>query len=215
MALVKHNNNSISAVTSMASLSTGSMTLLQTQTTTSSVASVDFTTDLDSTYPIYIFKLINVRPATDDKIVSFQGSTDGGSSFGVTTTNARFITNHKEDNSSSNLTYTTGQDLAQSTSFINIGHGVGGGADEGCAVEIILYNPSSTTFVKHYMFKGVAYHASNRVDNYYGSGYFNTTSAINAIRFQGNSIAEGGGITTPTIDIATNSIFKLYGIKDS
>jgi hypothetical protein len=214
MALKFAVNNSLSAVTSLpTAVPTGSMTLLQTQTTSSSVGSVDFTTGIDSTYKAYLFKLINVRPATDDRIISFQGSTNGGSSFGVTTTNARFITNHKEDDSSSTLTYTSGQDLAQSTSFINIGHGVGGGADEGCAVEIILYNPSSTTFVKHYMFRGIAYHATNRADNYYGGGYFNTTSAINAIRFQGNSIAEGGGITTPTINIATNSIFKLYGIS--
>ena len=74
MALVKHNNNSISAVTSMASLSTGSMTLLQTQTASSS-ATIDFTSGIDSTYDVYVFKFINMHPATNTALLTFQADT--------------------------------------------------------------------------------------------------------------------------------------------
>ena len=67
MALVKYNNNSISAVTSAASFPAGALTLIKTLTASSSstLSFVHGSSDvvLDSTYPIYKFVYINCHPA--------------------------------------------------------------------------------------------------------------------------------------------------------
>ena len=216
--LVKHNNNSISAITSAGQLAQGKMTLIKEQTASSS-ASVEFVDGsggvvLDNTYPIYVFEYINIHLASDDKTFTFQGSTNGGSSYGITTTNSRFNASHNEDDSSTSLGYATNQDLAQSTDFINLAHGIGSDADQSTSGTLTIFEPSSSVFVKHYMATSSVCHSSNRIDNTFLGGYLNTTSAINAFKFQGNSIAGGGGITTPTIDIESGTI-KLYGIKGS
>jgi len=86
MALIKHNNNSISNVTSFAQIPAGTPTLISTQTASGS-ASISFT-GIDSTYDVYQFEFINIHPATDSVNLQFQCSTDGGSSYGVTLTPA-------------------------------------------------------------------------------------------------------------------------------
>jgi len=207
MALVKHNNNSISAVTSMASLSTGSMTLIKEVTANSdaSISFVDGSSDvvLDSTYPIYKFEFINVHPATDNVSFSFQASTNGGSSYGVTLTSTFFNAYHNEAGSDNNLGYRTAEDLAQSTSFQGFQNAYGNGNDESGVGFLHLFNPSDTTFVKHFIGTSSNYHSSNYAINNFVAGYFNTTSAIDAIQFKMSS----GNIDAGTI--------KLYGIKDS
>jgi len=218
MALVKHNNNSISAITTAGQLASGSAVLIKKQNASSS-ASIEFIDGsggvvLDNTYSIYVFDFINIHLASDDKTFTFQASTNGGSSYGITTTNTRFNATHKEDDSSTSLGYASNQDLQQSTNFINLAHGIGSDADQSTSGTLTIFNPSSTTFVKHYMATSSVCHSSNRIDNTFLGGYLNTTSAINAFKFQGNSIAVGGGITTPTINIDSGTI-KLYGIKDS
>ena len=69
MALVKYNNNSISAITDIADSIKGAMTLIKSQTASSSstISFVDGTSDvvLDNTYPIYLFTFTNIHPATD------------------------------------------------------------------------------------------------------------------------------------------------------
>ena len=202
MALVKHNNNSISAVTSMASLSTGSMTLLSEQTANSS-ASISFTTGLDSTYPIYKFEFINIHPATDSVYFLMNFSTDGGSNYNVTKTTTVFIGFHREDNSTAVLQYQTGDDLAQSTSFQRMTVLIGNGNDESSSGSIYLFNPSSTTFVKHFISETNDYERNNASSNTRVAGYANTTSAVDAVQFKMSS----GNIDSGTI--------KLYGIKDS
>ena len=206
MALVKHNNNSISAVTSMASLSTGSMTLIKEQTASSS-ASVSFVDGsggvvLDSTYPIYLFKFINIHPATDNTEFQFQGSTNSGSSYGVTITSTFFRAYHDEADTGTALQYQTSKDLAQSTSFQMLAE-YGNDNDQSTSGELYLFNPSSTTFVKHFMSNFNFVNGSNYSMNTYCAGYFNSTSAIDAIQFKTNS----GNTDAGTI--------KLYGIKDS
>ena len=57
--------------------------------------------------------------------------------------------------------------------------------------------------MKHYLATSQANHAAEYTMNSFIGGYFNTTSAIDAIRFKVNS----GNMATGTI--------KLYGIKDS
>ena len=209
MALVKYNNNSISAVTSAASIPSGAMTHIKTLTASSSstLSFVDGSSDvvLDSTYPIYVFKFINMHPATDSTHFSFQGSTNGGSSYGVTITSTSFQTNHQENGSGGDLYYWTGGDLAQSTSFQRLAVYVDNDNDSNSSGELYLFNPSSTTFVKHFKARmSLNQSASSKMllDNY-TAGYFNTTSSINAIQFK----MESGNVDAGKI--------KLYGIKDS
>ena len=200
--LVKHNNNSISAITSAGQLAQGKMTLLQTQTASSS-ASISFTSNIDSTYPIYLFKFINIHPATNNAGLSFNFSVDSGSNYNVTKTTTAFRAYNNESHDDTALSYETGHDLAQSTSFQKILHFIGNGNDESGSGEMFLFDPSSSVFVKHFMAIGNTYFDGTHIMNDYTAGYGNTTSAVNAIQFKMSS----GNIDSGTI--------KLYGIKGS
>ena len=206
MALVKYNNNSLSAVTAASSLPTGAMTLIKSQTASSSstISFVDGTSDvvLDSTYPIYLFKFINIHPATDQKKFMFQGTTNG-SEFNTTMTTTWFQAYHDEADSNTALTYVVGEDQAQGTSFQSLSEDTGNDNDQNYCGELWLYNPSSTTFVKHFMARGNDAYFSNYINNIFVAGYFNTTSAITGLQFK----MESGNVDSGT--------FKLYGIKDS
>ena len=202
MALKFAVNNSLSAVTSLpTAIPTGSMTLLQTQTASSS-STISFTSNIDSTYDAYMFKFYDIHPATDDTAFEFNGSSDGGSNYNVTKTTTFFGAYQNEAGSSTNLGYGAGSDLAQSTSFQRILAGVGNGNDESGSATLHLFSLSSTTFAKHFISVGQRLTQTYSVNDF-GSGYFNTTSAINAIQFKFAS----GNIDSGTI--------KLYGIKDS
>ena len=207
MALVKYNNNSISAVTSAAAIPAGDMTLIKSQTASSSstISFVHGSSDvvLDSTYPIYVFKFINMHPATDDQSFSFQGSTNTGSSYGVTITSSSFRTYNQENDGGNGFGYLTDYDLAQSTNFQRLGQTVGNANDESFSGELFLFNPSSTTFVKHFIARNVHAGYADYVGDGFTAGYFNTTSAIDAIQFKFAS----GNTDSGTI--------KLYGIKGS
>ena len=202
--LVKHNNNSISAVTSAGNLTQGKMTLIKEQTasSSSSISFVDGSSDVvfDSTYPIYVFKFFNIHPAST-AYFQFNLSSDGGSNYNVTKTTTLFHAYHDEADSSTSLGYNTGQDLAQSTSSQYLNEVTTSNDDSGSG-SLILFNVSSTTFVKHFIAdnNGVYSGYSNRR---LVAGYANTTSAIDAIQFTMSS----GNIDSGTI--------KLYGIKGS
>ena len=207
MALVKYNNNSISAVTSAAAIPAGDMTLIKSQTASSSatISFVDGTSDvvLDNTYPIYLFKIINTHPATDGQKITFQGSTNTGSSYGVTATTTAFDAEHSEGDANS-FSYNTSSDLAQGTGFQPLSlNNIGNDNDQSASGELFLFNPSSTTFVKHFIYTGSSLNNGDYLSNDFVAGYFNTTSAIDAIQFK----MESGNIDAGTI--------KLYGIKDS
>jgi hypothetical protein len=165
---------------------------------------VDGTSDvvLDNTYPIYVFKFINIHPATDQKKFMFQGTTNG-SDFNTTMTTTWFQAYHDEADSSTNLSYVTGEDQAQGTSFQSLSEDTGNDNDQNYCGELWLYNPSSTTFVKHFMARGNDAYFSNYINNIFVAGYFNTTSAITGLQFK----MESGNVDSGT--------FKLYGIKDS
>ena len=203
--LVKHNNNSISAITSAGQLAQGKMTLLQTQTASSS-ASISFTTNIDSTYPIYLFKFINIHPATDGAEFTINFSTDSGSNYNVAKTTTFFVAYNAESESSSGLTYIDSLDIAQGTGVANIFYNVGNENDESASGTLHLFNPSSTTFVKHFMSTFNVYNNSGSNGNSVQvdvAGYGNTTSAIDGVQFAMSS----GNIDSGTI--------KLYGIKGS
>ena len=199
--LVKHNNNSISAITSAGQLAQGKMTLLQTQTASSS-SSIDFTSNIDSTYPIYVFKFINIHPATNDTgfMVGFR---DGSTAYDASKTTTAFRSFHDEANSSTNLTYYGSVDQANATGFQYLTGGTGNGNDECLSGILHLFEPSSTTFVKHFIARTQEYNAGDASQEYYMAGYCNTTTAIDGVQFKMSS----GNIDSGTI--------KLYGIKGS
>ena len=183
------------------------MTLIKTLTASSSatLSFVHGSSDvvLDSTYPIYLFKFINIHPASDEATFQFNFSADTGSNYNVTKTTTAFEARHEEDDDPAALGYDTGQDLAQSTSFKNIYAFLGADADQSCSGEMFLFNPSSTTFVKHFMSRASTSRPANRANDIFMGGYCNVTAAIDAVQFKMNS----GNIDAGTI--------KLYGIKDS
>ncbi len=200
MTLNFAKNNSLSAVTALpTSVSGGALNLISTQTASSS-ATIDFTSGLDSTYKEYIFKFYDIHPSADDKTFQFNMSSDSGSNYNVTKTTTVFKANHDEGDSGANLTYDTGEDLAQGTGFQTLGNGVGGDNDQSLSGTLHLFNPSNTTFVKHFISTIQYYAFNNYTNNFYVAGYGNTTSAVDAVQFKFNS----GNIDAGTI--------KLYGL---
>ncbi len=206
MALVKYNNNSISAVTSAASIPSGAMTLIKTLTASSSstLSFVHGSSDvvLDSTYPIYVFKFIGIHPASYTQF-QMNLSTDSGSNYNVTKTTTMFRANHAESGAEALIQYQGSLDLAQSSSDQRISFDLSNLADASLSGTMFLFNPSSTTFVKHFISNVQHMQGDPASTNVYVAGYGNTTSAINAIVFKMNS----GNIDAGKI--------KLYGIKDS
>ena len=206
MALVKYNNNSISAITTAGTLATGAMVLIKEQTASSSstISFVDGSSDvdLDATYPIYKFEFINIHPEENSKFLTFQASNDTGSSYGVTATTSFFRAQQTEAGSDATLAYDTSMDFAQSTSFLYIGRPILNDNDASLSGSLIIYNPSSTTFVKHFMarFPYMDSRSPQYIYDCFTSGYFNTTSAIDAIQFKyATDEIQGGSI-------------KMYGI---
>jgi len=184
------------------SVSLGGLVLLS-EATASSSSSIEFTSGIDSTYDIYQFEFINMHPSTDSDF-QFNFSTDSGSNYNVTKTSTWFNAYHNEAGTDTNLGYRSAEDLAQSTGFQNLTESLDSDNDQHYSGTLTLFNPSSTTYVKHWISVGVEpFSVSNYVNNNYNAGYGNTTSAINAIKFQMSS----GNIDAGTI--------KMYGIKGS
>ena len=185
MALIKLNNRSIKDVTSLP-FGVGNLIHIQSQTASNS-ASISFTTGIDSTYKEYQFWFIDIHPRTDDVKFTFNLSTDSGSNYNVTKTSTFFRTYHDEADTATTLAYNGGGDLAQSTAFQEIAIGIGNGADEIIAGSLQLFNPASTTYVKHFISNFNTYTQDNFSENDYIAGYGNTTSAVNAIQFKMSS----------------------------
>ena len=193
------NNTSVNNVTDFAGIAGGGTLILLSTQTASASASISFTTGIDSTYDEYVFKLINIHPSTDSTL-TFNLSTDGGSSYNVTKTSIFFKAQHDEADTATTLGYRTSQDLAQSTAYQEMEQDIGADDDQCYSGILHLFSPSSTTFVKHYMLYGNSAHSGNYSMNPYCAGYGNTTSAINAINFKFNT----GNIDAGTI--------YMYGI---
>ena len=174
--------------------------LISTATVTSSTTSVEFTTGIDSTYDEYMFVYTDFEPVNDGPHIQWQASTNGGSSYGVTATSALFLAYHAENNTVSGPSYNTGYDDAQSTSDISLNVGTGTTTDECAAGILHLYNPASTTYVKHFQARTQSYQDNDYSTDAFCSGYINTTTAINAVHF----VASSGNIA--------NVVIQMYGI---
>ena len=221
MALTKYNYNSFDLTTEASkglafnssangfeTSSAGSMTLIKTLTASSSsdLTFVHGTSDvvLDNTYPIYLFKCINMHPGNDDVFfaVNFR---DGGSSYDATKTSTAVRAYHNEAGNDSTFSYYTGGDKAQDTGVQRLsGMGIPNHENDASASgELYLFNPSSTTFVKHYMSDFHCMGSDTYAKRDMVGGFCNTTTAIDGVQFS---------FTSGNIDAGT---IKLYGIKDS
>jgi hypothetical protein len=175
------NNASLNNITTIAGA--GDMVLISSQTASAS-ASISFTSGIDSTYKEYVFYFVNIHPATNNIKFTFNMSTDSGASYNVTKTTTFFQAYHEENDTDTGLSYSAGEDLAQGTGFQSLAQNVGNGADESVSGSLTLFNPSSTTYVKHFISRVSNYEEANRIFDCFSAGYGNTTSAVNAIQFQ-------------------------------
>ena len=211
MAFISNGTTILDAGAFSASL--GAMTLIKTITASSS-STVSFvhgssSVVLDNTYPIYLIKVINAHRSStgNEQTFTFNLSADTGSNYNVAKTTTLFDAYERENDGSNGFNYIASQDLAQGTGFQNLTPEVELGQDNDASSsgELFLFNPSSTTYVKHFMWTGnhMSYYSTPWSINSYVAGYGNTTSAVDAIQFK---------MTSGNIDAGT---FKLYGIKDS
>jgi len=187
------------ALMGTAGVSTGDVVLLSDQDASNSTA-LTFSSGIDSTYGEYIFKFYNINPATDSAKFQFQCNATDSTSYNETMTTTSFEAYHDEADSTTNLGYVAGQDQAQGTAAQYLAQSIGNGSDESLAGELHLFNPASTTYVKHFYATVNFYHASNYSVNPYTAGYINTTTAIDDIKFYMDSGNFDGTI-------------KMWGVK--
>ena len=201
MSIVKLNNRGVKNATAFGSITGLGDLVFISRSTASSSSSLSITSGISSTYKEYIFKFINIHPASAGNF-TFNLSADGGSNYNVTKTTSIFYYYNQESGSDSGGGYITSLDLAQSTAYQPLGN-VEADNDTSCSGYLHIFEPSSTTFVKHFVSRvNVVYPATtDYTSDYYIAGYGNTTSAINAIDFK---MASGN------ID---SGVIKLYGIS--
>ena len=194
------NDRSMASITSLPSgVSGSSLVLLETQTASSS-DTLSFTSNIDSTYKEYIFKCIDIHPATDDVRFTFQADTGTNTNYNQTITSTNFAANHGEDGNNGALAYDSGEAQAQGTAFHRLVGSVGNDNDQCCVGILHIFNPSSTTFVKHFIATFQETRNNNSSKEHFTGGYFNTTTAITRFQFKMSS----GNIDSGTI--------KLYGV---
>ena len=191
-------NSSVTGITVLANASDG-ITLISSQTASNS-ASISFTSGLTSIYKAYKFVFSSIHPRTDSTKFTFQSSTDGGSNYNVTLTSTAFGAYHRENDTETGFGYDGADDLAQSTAFQPLTNTGGNGADESSSGTLQIFNPASTTYVKHWISNFNTYHNEDLTLIRNNAGYFNTTSAINAVQFK---MASGN----------FDGTIYLYGIK--
>ena len=200
MALKAANDKSMSNITALPSgVSAKSLILLATETASSS-ATISFTSNIDSTYKEYIFKFIDIHPATDQKNLTFQVDTGTNTNYNQTITSSSFYLYHNEGDTTTSLQYITGYDQAQGTGFQILSESTGNANDECVCGTLHLFDPSNTTFVKHFMSRTQAAEGTGYSGDTYVAGYINTTTAITRVQFKMAS----GNIDAGTI--------KMYGV---
>jgi hypothetical protein len=189
------------AIMGVAGVSTGDVVLLADNTSDiTDLSDVTFSSGITSTYGEYIFKFYNINPATDEAVFSWQANAAGGSGFNEAITSAAFIAAADEADSDASLGYNTGMDEAQATTFQALTRTNGSDADQCCAGVLHLFNPSSTTYVKHFYSRVNQAHHSDFTQDCFVGGYINTTSAIDEVQFKMSSGNFDGTI-------------KMWGVK--
>ena len=160
----------------------------------------------DGTYKEYLFTYNNVHPATTSEVDFEFNLTTDGSNYNVTKTSTFFRAIHLESGTTALLVYYDGTDpdtldLAQSAAGQDLAASLADHNDGSCNGIIHIFNPASTTFVKHFISRNQFMHDSSRSYDYHASGYANTTDAVTGIQF-----------AMSTGNIATGDIC-MYGIS--
>ena len=177
----------------------GSLVLLSTVTASSS-STISFTSNIDSTYKEYIFKFIDIHPASEYGFFQFQADTGTNTNYNQTITSTSFTSTHSENDSEALINYQTGSDQAQGTAFQHLSDQLEADNDSCLCGTLHVFDPSNTTFVKHFMSLTQFHQADPSSRQYYVAGYFNTTTALTRFQFKMHS----GNIDAGTI--------KLYGV---
>jgi len=205
MSIVKLNNRGVRSATTFGSVTgLGQLIFLKKVTASSSgtVSFVDGSSDvvLDDTYKEYLFTFKNIHPSAAATF-TFNVSIDSGSNYNVAKTSTFFMTQHDEGDTEASLSYDTDKDLAQGTGFQSLDLGSGTDNDNNLSGYLHLFDPSSTTFVKHFMTATSCTHSQTYANHTHVAGYANTTSAVDAVQFK---------MSTGNIDAGD---ICLYGVK--
>jgi len=164
-------------------------------TTASASATLEFTSGIDSTYNEYQFQFVNIHAGTDESAFGFQFNAVGGSGFNETITSSAFKAEHSESDATG-LGYNTGEDQGQGTAYQRLTYIQQIANDEAYSGVLTVYDPSSTTYVKHFVATGnYVHHSGKYSQNLFIAGIVNTTSALDEISFK----MESGNIDAGTI----------------
>ena len=202
MAIRTAVNGALTAITALptaAALTDGNLTLLTTATASSS-ATISFTSNIDSTYDSYLFKFIDIHCQTEDEDFCFQVDTGTNTNYNQTITSTYFNAMHDEADTTTSLEYNSTKDQGQATGLSVLAYSLGADNDQTCSGELHLFQPSSTTFVKHFIGRSNNITLSDYSIDSYMAGYVNTTTALTRVRFK---------MSSANIDSAT---IKLYGV---
>ena len=201
MGLISNGTTLLDAGALDSRVATGAMTLISTSTASSS-ATIDITSGIDSTYKEYIFKFIDIHQATDGADFQFQVDTGTNTSYNQTITSTGFVCEHDEADTATTLANHGGSAiLHQETGFQDLGRSLGNDNDQSLVGQLHLFEPSSSTFVKHFISTFSNNNASDYFNNTYIAGYCNVTAAIDGVQFSFSS----GNIDA--------GVIKLYGIS--
>jgi hypothetical protein len=199
MGLISNGTTLLDAGALDSGVATGSMTLLSTLTA-NDTATLDFTSGINSTYKEYIFKFINIHPSTNDEDLTFQVDTGTNTNYNQTITSTAFQVFHGEDGNNGALAYKADRDQIQATAFQPICQDIGNGNDESGSGHLHLFNPSSSSFVKHFVGLVTNVYSGDAAIQIYSAGYINTATAITRIRFK---------MSSGNFD---QGIIKMYGV---
>ena len=202
MSIVKLNNNGVKNATAFGSITGLGDLVFISRSTASSSSSLSITSGIDSTYKEYIFILNSIHPASDNISFQFNGTDDTSShSFDITKTTTAFNAYHSESGSEASLGYRSADDVAQGTGYHTLSHQASNDNDASLSGFLHLFDPSNTTFVKHFVARISGNNEDNHAQDNFSAGYFNTTAAITGLDFKFSS----GNIDSGTID--------LYGVN--
>ena len=195
MSIIKLNNQGVKDATAFGSITgLGSMTFIKklTASCSSTLSFVDGSdgVTLDNTYKEYLFTFNNIHAATSGQTftVNFR---DGGTNYDATKTTTYFLAYQDEaGGGDAALSYITSKDLAQSTSAQIISQDTNVDNDASISGYLHLFNPSSTTFVKHFIANTQSMNLSSGNPYSYQAfiaGYCNVTAAIDGVQFSMSS----------------------------
>jgi len=175
------------------------LTLISTHTA-SGDSTINITSGIDSTYKEYQFHVVNMHPATNSSSIAFQVDTGTNTNYNQAITSTFFRPKNHESGGSTEIAYVGGEDQAQGTAYQPLCNEVGSGNDESVSGVLTLYDPSSSTFVKHFVSRMNEYHESDITMDTFAAGYVNTATALTRISFK----FDNGNMETGSI--------QMYGV---